>query len=388
MINIAFITNSVKRCGPVNVIYDIIENLNRVHFNPIVITLATISDFTKQDSREEEFKNLGIRVIKLNIEYIRLELMSKVIAKKIDKILIEELIDIVHLHGCHPVIIGQYLSVPTVVTLHNISGEDYVLSKGRLLGNYMNYRYLKALDKCVYLVAISSLVKKYYLNKRRLKSSVSTIFNGISESNFKISSDSQSQLRTKLSLPQDGIILLCVGSLSFRKNSLYVIENFIKLQKEYSNVFLIFLGQGELDASCRNLAKSCAHVFFKGFVVDVQSYISASDFLVSASCSEGFGLNIVEAMFCNTPVIVSDIPPHREIVEIISEKCNHIFPLNDNALYAVLSSIIADWDSKEEHPGLRPKAIQYFSSKVMSTKYEQIYDQVYKNCGDNVCIQE
>ena len=93
-------------------------------------------------------------------------------------------------------------------------------------------------------------------------------------------------------------------------------------------------------------------------------------------------------MFCNTPVIVSDIPPHREIVEIISEKCNHIFPLNDNALYAVLSSIIADWDSKEEHPGLRPKAIQYFSSKVMSTKYEQIYDQVYKNCGDNVCIQE
>ena len=160
MINIAFITNSVKRCGPVNVIYDIIENLNRVHFNPIVITLATISDFTKQDSREEEFKNLVIRVIKLNIEYIRLELMSKVTAKKIDKILIEELIDIVHLHGYHPVIIGQYLSVPTVVTLHNISGEDYVLSKGRLLGNYMNYRYLKALDKCVYLVAISSLVKK------------------------------------------------------------------------------------------------------------------------------------------------------------------------------------------------------------------------------------
>ena len=87
MINIAFITNSVKRCGPVNVIYDIIENLNRVHFNPIVITLATISDFTKQDSREEEFKNLGIRVIKLNIEYIRLELMSKVIAKKIAKMI-------------------------------------------------------------------------------------------------------------------------------------------------------------------------------------------------------------------------------------------------------------------------------------------------------------
>ena len=313
--------------------------------------------------------------------------MSKVIAKKIDKILVEELIDIVHLHGYHPVIIGQYLSVPTVVTLHNISGEDYVLSKGRLLGNYMNYRYLKALDKCLYLVAISSYVEKYYLKEKHLKSPVSTIFNGISESNFKII-DSQSQLRTKLSLPQDGIILLCVGNLSFRKNSLYVIENFIKLQKEYSNVFLIFLGQGELDGACKELAKCCEHIFFKGFVVDVQSYISASDFLVSASCSEGFGLNIVEAMFCNTPVIVSDIPPHREIVEIISEKCNHIFPLNDNALYSVLSSVIADWGSEEEHPGLRPKAIQYFSSKVMSTKYAQIYDQVYKNCGDNVRIQE
>ena len=388
MINIAFITNSVKRCGPVNVIYDIIENLNRVLFNPMVITLAITGDFTKQDSREEEFKTRGIHVIKLNIAYMQLELMSKAVAKKIDKILIEESIDIAHLHGYHPVIIGQYLSVPTVVTLHNISGEDYVMSKGRLLGNYMNFRYIKALDKCVFLVAISRFVEIYYLKRKALKSSITTIYNGISESKFNISIDTQSQLRKKLLLPQDGIILLCVGNLSFGKNSLYVIENFIKLQKEYSNVFLIFLGKGELESSCKKLAESCEHIFFKGFVVDVQSYISASDFLISASCSEGFGLNVVEAMFCNTPVIVSDIPPHREIVETISEKCNYIYPLNDDALYTVLSSIIGDWNGKEEHRNLRYKAIQYFSSKVMSIKYEQVYGRVYKNCGNNVRIQK
>ena len=41
--------------------------------------------------------------------------------------------------------------------------------------------------------------------------------------------------------------------------------------------------------------------------------ISGASALIAFSRIEGFGLTILEAIACNTPILASDIPPHREI---------------------------------------------------------------------------
>ena len=40
-----------------------------------------------------------------------------------------------------------------------------------------------------------------------------------------------------------------------------------------------------------------------------------SDVFISASWGEGLPVAVLEAMACHRPVILSDIPPHREIAE-------------------------------------------------------------------------
>jgi glycosyltransferase involved in cell wall biosynthesis len=43
--------------------------------------------------------------------------------------------------------------------------------------------------------------------------------------------------------------------------------------------------------------------------------MQAADALIQPSICEGFGLPVLEAMACGTPVVASDIPPFREITD-------------------------------------------------------------------------
>ena len=81
---------------------------------------------------------------------------------------------------------------------------------------------------------------------------------------------------------------------------------------------LIFVGDGDVrrelidEVGRRQLTE---HVTFTGILGrdDVYRKIVAGDVYLSTSRGEGLPVAVSEAMACGTPVILSDIPPHREI---------------------------------------------------------------------------
>jgi glycosyltransferase involved in cell wall biosynthesis len=81
---------------------------------------------------------------------------------------------------------------------------------------------------------------------------------------------------------------------------------------------LVFIGEGHLRSELMAEAEALgcgARVTFTGLVDrdDVYRYVSRADLCVSTSYGEGMPVAVLEAMACGCPVVLSDIPPHREI---------------------------------------------------------------------------
>jgi glycosyltransferase involved in cell wall biosynthesis len=82
-------------------------------------------------------------------------------------------------------------------------------------------------------------------------------------------------------------------------------------------------------------------VLFPGFVPDEQLaalYRSAA-LVVNPSLAEGFGLTAVEAAACGAPVVVSDLPAHRET---LGSAAAFFDPRRPAELAALLDRLLAD----------------------------------------------
>ena len=83
---------------------------------------------------------------------------------------------------------------------------------------------------------------------------------------------------------------------------------------------LVVLGEGNLrSVLTQKIEKSGLQeqVQLTGMVArdKVFEYFTLADLFVSASWGEGLPVAVMEAMACGRPVVLSDIPPHREIAE-------------------------------------------------------------------------
>lgn len=120
---------------------------------------------------------------------------------------------------------------------------------------------------------------------------------------------------------------LAVSSLNYRKNFLAVLKAFTKYSQNHKNDNLYIIGDiktsnfKEIDIT---KYKAHPHIHFWGRVSDKELQILYSNAIgfIFPSIYEGFGLPPLEAQACNCPILVSNIPPHKEIYEESAIYCN------------------------------------------------------------------
>lgn len=124
-----------------------------------------------------------------------------------------------------------------------------------------------------------------------------------------------------------GPVFLSVGGFEARKNTLAVIEAFAALRRAHPGAQLVVAGGASLLDHAGYEARCCAALEREGLAVgtgrpvirtgpvdqaDMPSLYRIADTLVFPSLMEGYGLCVLEAMACGTPVIVSARPPFTE----------------------------------------------------------------------------
>jgi glycosyltransferase involved in cell wall biosynthesis len=129
------------------------------------------------------------------------------------------------------------------------------------------------------------------------------------------------QIREKFSLDEDRVILF-VGTLDrahYFKGVEYLLRSFSELNEK--DVQLLIVGEGNLKNRFTTLtgklgASSKTKFVGEVFHEELPEYYAASDMVVLPSFeTECFGLVLVEAMACGKPVIASDLPGVRTVVD-------------------------------------------------------------------------
>jgi glycosyltransferase involved in cell wall biosynthesis len=130
--------------------------------------------------------------------------------------------------------------------------------------------------------------------------------------------------------------ILTVGTLEPRKNLLTLLRAFDRLGPAMGDHDLVVVGgRGWQDRQLVRALKERAagrRVRWLGYVAesDLVALYTGADVFVLASALEGFGLPVLEAMACGTPVIASDISALREVGGDVP----HFVPPNDDASLA------------------------------------------------------
>lgn len=106
--------------------------------------------------------------------------------------------------------------------------------------------------------------------------------------------------------------LLCIGTISERKNQMQIIRAYESLPAEYrEDIVIVFLGQDGLGGLLQSEIEKRElqnHVYFPGGVSQetVTAFYSFSDGVISASKAEGFSMVFLEAMVYGLPLILPE----------------------------------------------------------------------------------
>jgi glycosyltransferase involved in cell wall biosynthesis len=182
----------------------------------------------------------------------------------------------------------------------------------------------------------------------------------------------------KYNLPNE--FFLTVGSLEPRKNLIFLVKAYNQYIKKYSsNLKLVITGRSAWGTNeITNFVKENNiedKVIFTGYVPDedLNSLYTLASYFVYPSIYEGFGLPVLEAMACGTPVIISN---SSSLPEVADDAAVYFDPYDLNSLIQALTKVTAE------------KQLKYTRSQKSLERrkefnWETISENIYKQYKDN-----
>lgn len=276
------------------------------------------------DEWAEDIKNAGIEVI--DVPFERHKILSSLKAALIMWVIcLREEFDVIHTHNALPGaagrIAGRLAGVRVVVhTWHSwplYERQNYILSLGlRILEPIA----AKIADAVLFLnpedMEHWGKLRGTNLNKARL------IGNGVDAESItsRIGPDSRHTVRNELEIDDDAFVITMVARLEHpRKGHMFFLSGLQRLVKHLdTDVVALLVGIGGDEQLIRaevlrlGLEKK---VRFCGYRDDIPSIFAASDVCALTSPYEGVPRALMESMACGLPVVATDVPGTRFLVQ-------------------------------------------------------------------------
>ena len=240
---------------------------------------------------------------------------------------------------------------PAVATVHDLGplvwpGErsanalDRALFRLSLLG-------LRRMDR---IVAVSHATARSVVDRLGIDSErVKVIHEGVDHAQFSRRPDAKTRLEERFGIPQRAGVrnVLFVGNEAPRKNLATLLKALAILKEADAAVRLIKVGgagQPRYRAAFQQQVEALGLQEFTVLVgevaeADLPLFYSAADVFVLPSYVEGFGLPVLEAMACGTPVVCSNA---GALPEVVGEAGRMVDPRDPDLLASTIVSVLDD----------------------------------------------
>lgn len=186
-------------------------------------------------------------------------------------------------------------------------------------------------------------------------------------------------------------VFLFVGRLLYDKGIRETLEGFSIFSKNHPEARLVVLGdrddQNPASISEQDLSRYQDNpaILFAGFQSDVRSYIRESSVLLLPSYREGVPRTLLEALSTGRPIIATDVPGCREVVEhgvnglLVPVKNAHALAQAMEEFYHMdqISRIKMGRKSRE-------LAESKFSTRIINEQYLNEIQRILQNTGDDL----
>lgn len=231
------------------------------------------------------------------------------------------------------------------------------------------------------------IIKNYKINKdeslnaSHLRDKITVAYPGFNENLFKPLKDVEKIENIKQKYGIEGDYVIYTGTIQPRKNLIKLIDAFQKI----NNLKLVIVGkargegrQGWMFEDILDRPKKLGienKVIFTGFAPyeDLPWLVNGAVAFVLPSLYEGFGIPVVEAMACGTPVIVSNV---SSLPEIVGKAGLLIDPKSTDQIEQAIRTISADKKLRAKLSKLSIQQSKKFSWKKCTKEVIKVLESV------------
>jgi len=265
-----------------------------------------------------------------------------------------------------------------IITIHDLASHLHYDFMPPAIKDLTKKKISYAVSTADTIVTASNTIKnhleEYY---PRTRGRIQVVYHGIDYNSRYITDQSEiSFIRKKYKLPESYILF--VGKLEARKNILTLLKALKYLRTNF-NIKISLLLVGEKGWGHNHISTLIKQLDLKQSVKelgwidenDLNTIYSAAEMFIFPSWYEGFGLPILEAMSCRLPVILSDIPTHREIA---NDSALYFKPGDKIELAENIYSILNDNSKKGNMITKGLERTKYFSWQKTAQEMIKIYE--------------
>lgn len=248
-----------------------------------------------------------------------------------------------------------YLSLSTDIkslpVIHDLNFEHYPKDMPWLYSKYYRYFFPKFAKKATRIATVSNFSKQDIINLYGIvQDKIDVVYDGVNEI-YKPISESEKKITLK-KYTNGNPYFVFVSSLHPRKNISNLFKSFELLKKDgYPEIKLLVVGAKKWwTANTKNIYQQMKYkddVIFCGRLLpaELNKVICSALAMTYVSYFEGFGIPILEAFRCNTPVITSNT---SSMPEVANDAALLIDPFSPSSICNAMKQIINDSSVREK----------------------------------------